>query len=161
MIKSGLMKKAKEKTVGQNRQRRRLRAAKITAKAFAPYGWVIDYPGRRVAQKASLFDIVLKETKPYGWRIAYLVLRDKSVRQLEQHPDSYESFEPVKGRSLIYVAKAQDPAKIKCFKLDRPVILKKGLWHTVVTLTPESEIKITENAEVECVYWKLGFEIKG
>lgn len=134
---------------------------KITRKNFAPYGWVIDYPGRRAAKKASLFDIVLKETGKLGWRIAYLVLRDKAVGQLEQHPDSYESFEPVKGRSLLYVAEKRDAKRIKCFRLDRPIILKKGLWHTVVTLTPETEIKITENAKVECVYWKLGFELPG
>ncbi len=30
----------------------------------------------------------------------------------------------------------------------RPVILKKGIWHEVVTLADETEIKLTENANI-------------
>lgn len=128
---------------------------KITAKNFKKYGWIIEYPGKRAKNKAiNLFCIVLKENKKSGWRIAYLVLRDKAIDRLEQHPDSFESFEPVRGRCLIYLSAKRD-SKIECFYLDKPVILKKGVWHGVVTLAPESEIKITENSEVECLFRKL------
>jgi hypothetical protein len=43
--------------------------------------------------------------------------------------------------------------------LDKPVILKKGLWHGVVALGDEADIKITENASVRCVYWKTGIKM--
>ena len=39
--------------------------------------------------------------------------------------------------------------------LDRPVVLRKGVWHGIITLGKESEVKITENAHVRCVYWQL------
>lgn len=68
-----------------------------------------------------------------------------------------ESFEPVKGKSLLYVALRPKTEAIECFALDRPVILKKKIWHGIVTVSPETEIKLTENAMVQCVYWPLGF----
>ena len=128
---------------------------KITAKNFKKYGWVIEYAGKRPENKnGNIFRIILKENGKTGWRIAYLVVRDKTIDKLEQHPGSFESFEPVQGRSLIYLSDGS-MSKIESFYLDKPVILDKGIWHGVVSLTPESEIKITENAEVESVYWTL------
>ena len=129
----------------------------LTPAHFRRYGWLIGYPDKNKKSKTvNLFRIVLKETKTKGWRIAYLVLRDKTIKRLEQHPHSFESFEPVSGKTLLYVAKSKTLSAIECFRLDRPVILKKGVWHGVVTLTQESEIKLTENARVKCVYWPLG-----
>lgn len=132
----------------------------INSLVFKPYGWVIE-PGPKPAgtKKKNLFRIVLKEEKKLGWRIAYLVVRDKTIDKLEQHPESFESFEPVKGRSLLYVAGGVKPKEIKCFYLDKPVVLKKGIWHGVITLGKESEIKITENAEVRCVYQRLKYKL--
>ena len=128
---------------------------KITAKNFKKYGWVIEYAGKRPENKnGNLFRIILKENEKTGWRIAYLVVRDKIIDKLEQHPGSFESFEPVRGRILIYLSDGS-MSKIECFYLNKPVILDKGIWHGVVSLTPESELKITENAEVESVYWTL------
>ena len=132
----------------------------ITAANFKKYGHVIEYPRKRPKNRSkNLFSIILKEKKRCGWRIAYLLLRDKSITKLERHPASFESFEPVHGRSLIYLAGGRYPRKIECFYLDRPVILKKGVWHGVVSLSAESEIKITENAEVECVFRPLHFPL--
>lgn len=133
---------------------------KITVKNFRKYGRIIKYSGKHPKDKnANLFCIVLTENKKSGWRIAYLVLRDKMICRLEQHPGSFESFEPVCGGSLIYLSSKKN-SKIECFYLDRPVILKKGMWHGVVTLTPESEIKITEDADVECLFWKLKMPLR-
>jgi ureidoglycolate hydrolase len=128
-------------------------AKKITAGNFKRYGWVIEYPHKTSAgKKKNLFRIILKERGKIGWRIAYLVVRDKAVTKLEQHPDSFESFEPIAGESLLYVSTGKTNTKIECFYLNKPVILKKGIWHGIVTLSRESEIKITENAKVKCVY---------
>ena len=129
---------------------------KINSRDFRRYGRVIEYPGKeKKGTQKNLFRIVLKETGKTGWRIAYLIVRDRKIRRLEQHPYSFESFEPVKGRSLLYVAARKDEKAIECFHLDKPIILKKGVWHGVVTLSPETEIKISENKDVKCVYWPL------
>ena len=132
----------------------------INSGNFRKYGWVIEYPNKGSGKKKeNLFRIVLRENKPLGWRIAYLVVRDRAINRLEQHPESFESFEPVRGKSLLYVASIKDTKKIECFLLDKPIILKKGIWHGVVTIDKETEIKITENSGVQCVYWPLGTEL--
>lgn len=158
----------------------------INSKNFQPYGWVIEYPKKHLkgneaqspstfpraksaeakresnlakAETRNLFRIVLKESQRTGWRIAYLIVRDKTIKRLECHPHSFESFEPIRGKSLLFVAKTQDAASIECFSLEKPVILKKGIWHGVVTTSDECEIKLTENAKVKCVYWPLKFKL--
>lgn len=129
---------------------------KISKDSFQLYGKVIEYPNKeRAAKKTNLFYIVLNEPKKVGWRIAYLALRDKSIDRLEQHPGSFESFEPIKGRTILFVAKSKNPARIAAFLLDKPIILNKGIWHGVVTLGIESEIKITENNQVSCIFWQI------
>jgi len=128
---------------------------------FKLYGKVIGYPGKaRKGLSRNLWRIVHVESQKIGWRIAYLVLRDKTIGRLECHPESDESFEPVAGKALLFVAHQKDVTAVRCFTLDKPVIVKKGIWHGVVTLSPETEIKITENARVRCVYWPFGFRAK-
>ena len=128
----------------------------ITADNFKKYGRIIEYPQKPLkGNKRNLWRIVLNEAKPRGWRIAYLVLRDKRLNRLESHPYSFESFEPVKGKSLIFVTKKCDHSTIECFHLNKPIILNKGIWHGLITLTAETEIKITENDKVKCVFWPL------
>ena len=134
---------------------------KINSRNFKRYGWVIEGHAKKPKDKRkSLFSIVLTEPLKSGWRIAYLLLRDKAAVYLERHIDSFESFEPIRGETLIYVTDLKDKKRIKCFYLDKPVILKKGIWHNVITLGEQSEIKITENAKVRCDYWQPGFTLK-
>lgn len=129
---------------------------KINTKNFRRFGWVIEYPKKTPRNKRdSFFKVILTEKRKVGWRIAYLLLRDKTLDKLERHVDSFESFEPVKGRSLIFVSRGRNHKKIKIFFLDKPVILDKGIWHGVVALGRESEIKITENAKLRCDYWHI------
>ena len=128
----------------------------ITREAFWPYGWVIEYPDKALQPRdKTLFTVILREKKKVGWRIGYLLQRDRQLRRLEQHPDSFETFEPVAGKTLLYVSDRKDKKHIVCFRLDPHVILKKGIWHDVVTLGKESEIKICENSDVQCRYWPL------
>ncbi len=133
-----------------------LKPKSITAQNFFLYGQVIEYGDwQQETKEDNLFRIVLKDETARGWRIAYLIVRDKSIDRLEQHPGSYETFEPVRGRSVLYVAEKDNPEQIECFVLDRPVVLNKGIWHGVITLDNDAEIKIFENADVECVYHAL------
>jgi len=136
-------------------------ASNIDAVNFRRYGLVIACPAKKAKDKKnSIFSILLSQPAAKGWRAAHLLLRDKTVDYLERHIDSFESFEPLKGKALLYVARTRDPEKIRCFYLDKPVILKKGIWHGVVTLGKEAEFKIFENAQVKCRYWQLGFSLK-
>jgi ureidoglycolate hydrolase len=123
---------------------------------FRRYGKIIGYPNQESKGRVrNLWKIIHIESAKVGWRIAYLVLRDKTIGRLERHPQSDESFEPVRGKALIFVATKDDLSDLKCFKLDKPIIIYKNVWHGVVTLSPETEIKITENAKVTCEYLPL------
>ena len=131
-------------------------AEKITHANFEKYGRVIAYPRQKdKGAGKNIFHIVLREREPSGWRIAYLVVREKKLSRLERHPVSFESLEPVKGRVRLFVARKKDPREIECFDLSVPVVLNKGVWHGVITIGKEAEIKISENAKVSCRYWKL------
>jgi ureidoglycolate hydrolase len=133
----------------------------ITARSFYHYGKLIHYPNKHVkGSKRNLWRIIHAETAKTGWRIAYLVLRDKSIARLEAHPYSAETFEPLSGRALFFVSQTQNLKDIVCFVLDRPVLLFKGIWHGLIALDKEAEIKITENDRITCRYWPLGFRIQ-
>lgn len=128
---------------------------------FRPYGKIIHYPDpSKRGTKRNLWRIVHTEPAKVGWRIAYLVLRDKTIGQLGMHPTSDETFEPISGRALLFVSKDKTLKNIKCFKLDKPIVLRKGIWHNVLSLTDETHIKICENANVTQKIWRLGFRFK-
>lgn len=134
----------------------------LTAKSFQRYGKIIAYPKKEgKGAVRNLWRIVHTVPEPAGWRVAYLVLRDKSIGRMECHPDSDETFEPVTGQALFFVSRDKDLQAVECFRLDRPVILRRGIWHGLISLTPETEIKIIENNTVACRYWPLGFRIRG
>lgn len=133
----------------------------ITDKTFRSYGKLIDYPDKnKKGPVRNLWRIVHRAPNTNGWRTAYLILRDRSIGRMESHPMSDESFEPVKGTALFFVALTKDIHRIECFRLDRPVILFKGVWHGLVAEGNETEIKITENLNITCRYWPFGFRIK-
>jgi ureidoglycolate hydrolase len=138
-----------------------MKIQRITSKSFAKYGKVIEYTGKKAAKAGkNLFCVNIREPRPLGWRIAYLVIRDKVIFRLEQHRDSMESFEPATGETLIFTANNKKESEIKCFILNKPVVLYRGIWHGVITLTKESEVKITENAYVKSFYWPLKNQLK-
>jgi len=120
---------------------------KLTHKEIRPYGIIIDSKCVKDSGRGNSFGILLKE-KSKGWRIGYLIVRDKKIKRLEQHPDSFETFEPVKGKAIIAFALNRTPDKIKVFHLDKPVVVKKGVWHEVAALSKRAEIKIFENLSV-------------
>jgi len=136
-----------------------LKPRRITAANFKKFGRIIEYQHKPLHKRGcgNLFCVVLREKEPFGWRIAYLLVRERRINRLEQHLHTFESFEPVRGRCLIYLSEKKDPKRIECFYLDRPVVLYKGIWHGVVATTPEAEVKISENAFVRSLYWPLKF----
>lgn len=135
-------------------KRKNIRIRKLTHESARPYAVIIDPACVKDDGKKNCFGILLKE-KAKGWRIGYLIAREKAITRLENHPDSFETFEPVSGRSVIAFAPAEYPDKAKVFLLDQSVVVKKSVWHEVAPLTKEAEIKIFENIEVKTSYHQL------
>lgn len=121
---------------------------KLTHNAIKPYGYIIDSRCVKDIPGKDAFGILLRE-RSRGWRIGYLIVREKKAKMIEEHPDSLETFEPVKGRAVLALAAYRDPLKLKFFLLDKPVVVKKKVWHGIVTISKKSEIKIFENIEVK------------
>ncbi|MFH2137812.1 MAG: hypothetical protein ABII88_04835 [Candidatus Omnitrophota bacterium] len=138
-----------------------IKPKKITGGNFKKYGWVIGWNDFKENLGPNKFRIVVREKDPVGWRIAYLIVREKTICKLEQHINSKESFETVSGgRSILYVAGGKKPKNIEAFYLDKPIVLKKGVWHGIVTLGKETHVKITENNDVDINIHELEFALK-
>ena len=120
----------------------------VTKEAFAPFGTVIELPD---SAKEGFYVVEREEGSP--WRIGVFRYSNRSVRQFECHPYSKESFEPLKGISGLLVAEHEKPEDYHAFLLDKPICLKKGVWHQVLSLTAEAEVKITENLEVSSEFY--------
>lgn len=135
------------------------RPRRITAEAFRKYGRVIEWPGPENPKSVNQWRIVVRDRKAEGWRIACLVVREQRIKRLEQHPESWESFEPLTGRAVLFVATGKRPRQYEAFFLDKPVVLRKGIWHAIVAVGREAQVKITENNRVTSRFFRLGCEL--
>jgi len=136
---------------------------KLSHQSIKPYGKLIDRTSAKEQKDGNGWGFVIR-VRSKGWRIAYLVLRNRSFKRLECH-DSPETFEPVKGRAVIALFTpaavpgtkltkkwCQAPKlKMKFFHLNKPIILNKGVWHALYTRTKESHIKIVENSSLRTI----------
>ena len=119
----------------------------IHTDTFSRYGQVLDFS----KDFDGAFEILVRESAA-PWRIAAYRPQNRESLFLENHPDSMETFEPVRGVSLLLAAENHCPEDFQVFLLDRAVCLKKGIWHDVVALSDEVLLKVTENMEVSCVF---------
>lgn len=71
-----------------------------------------------------------------------------------------ETFEPMSGVAILFVAEKNDRNSIKAFLLDKPVCLNKGIWHGIITLSQQAFVKVTENNTVDRLNYDLPFEMK-
>lgn len=127
----------------------------ITRDNFIKYGKILEFtPGYK-----EEFEIIVREPGQ-GWRLAVYRVSEKSIKTLENHPTSMESFEPLKGVALLIVAENSDPEGFEVFLLDKPVCLDKGIWHQVIALSEEAQVKITENIEVTTEFHRLSSELR-
>lgn len=131
-----------------------MKIARLTHKNIKPYGRIIDAACVRYKSGDNGFGIVFKE-KSAGWRIAYLVVRKDKIVRLEKHPNTAETFESVKGKAVIALARGNAPDNYELFFLDKPVVLKKGVWHNVAAITNTCDIKICEAIKVVEAYYDL------
>jgi ureidoglycolate hydrolase len=121
---------------------------------FAPFGEILEF-----SLAEAGFQVKVSEQSSSGWRIALLRTENKSIRDIKCHPDSRESFEPIQGIAVLVVASHDSPNELEAFLLDKPVCLKKGIWHNSLALSEFATIKITENAEVGSQPYNLNCEL--
>lgn len=128
----------------------------IEQERFRPFGRVLEpLPGERPrAAPAGVCEFfVLTEESGEGWRIGFLRHVARTVDRLERHPNTKEAFIPLSGQAVLILATdptGDDDAEggIAAFRLDKPVILDRGVWHGVVSLSPRSDILIAESGVV-------------
>lgn len=128
----------------------------INNKNFEKYGCVIEFSEHNQTEPFEI--IITEERNP--WRLAVFRYKNKTIKRLECHPDSLESFEPLEGLTLLVVATPEEPGTYEAFILDKPVCLYKGVWHQVLALTDEAQVKISENFEVHSAFYELENEIE-
>jgi ureidoglycolate hydrolase len=128
----------------------------ITKNNFGKYGTIIDFTGKADDPE---FEIIITH-KDDPWRIAMLRVKERDFTELENHPSSLETFEPVEGMCLLLLSLGTEESDYEVFLLDRPVCLNKGVWHGIATLTHVSEVKITENLEVDTEFYRLDKPMK-
>lgn len=133
---------------------RRLKS--VHKEEFKKYGRVLEFSE---ADSDNPFEIVITEEKE-PWRLAVFRYRNKTVKRMECHPTSLESFEPIQGLTVLIVAEHEKPEAYEAFILDKPVCLYKGIWHQTLSLTDEAQVKIAENAEVTSEFFELEKEIE-
>lgn len=119
----------------------------ITSNNFEKYGKILEFS----KEFEGHFEIIVRESVQ-PWRLAVLRVRNRVSTFLENHPESMESFEPVKGTTLLIVSENHCPDNYEVFLLDKPVCLHKGIWHDVVALSDDILIRVAENLEVECEF---------
>lgn len=115
---------------------------------FAKFGKVLEFS----ASYTEPFEIVITEEKE-PWRLAVFRYTNKTIKRMECHPTSLESFEPLSGMTVLVVAEHDKPEAYEAFILDKPVCLYKGIWHQVLALTDEAQVKIAENLEVNSEFY--------
>jgi len=127
----------------------------ITKESFAPYGTVIKFP-----EDFTGNFLILETEQEQPWRLAVFRYDNHEIEVLEHHPTSKESFEPLSGITVLLVARNGTPENWEAFLLEQPVSLEKGIWHQVLALTEEASVKITENLDVESVFYKMEVPVK-
>ena len=131
------------------------RLESIKKETFEKYGRVLEFS----ESCSEPFEIVVtEEAEP--WRLAVFRYRNKTVKRMECHPYSLESFEPLAGLTVLVVAEHDRPQDYRAFILDKPVCLYKGIWHQVLFLTDEAQVKIAENLEVTSEFFDLEREVE-
>lgn len=127
----------------------------ITKENFEQFGTVIAFP-----ENSKEPFLILETEAEAAWRLAVFRYNNREISEMECHPTSKESFEPLSGITVLLVAKHEVPDEYQAFVLDKPVCLGKGIWHQVLSLTEEAQVKITENLEVESLFHQLDKKIK-
>ena len=72
------------------------------------------------------------------------------------HDNTPEGFIPLEGEVILSVANKEDFSDIKTFLLDRPLLIRTGVWHGLAALSQPARILVIENAQVNLVQKTIG-----
>ncbi len=137
----------------------------LTHEHFAPFGRILSPQAGETAiqSEKGVFDFFVPfAERSGGWQIGFLSYTGRKLEQLECHPNTPEVFSPLRGEALLVLA--TDPANesgYRIFRLERPVVLNRGVWHGVIAVSREAEILIVENPDVVDEFHKLRRPIEG
>jgi ureidoglycolate hydrolase len=132
---------------------------------FEPFGRILNPQASETASQSErgVFDFYVPfAERSGGWQIGFLSYTGRELQQLECHPNTPEVFSPLKGEALLVLA--VDPgneSEYRAFRLDKPIVLNRGVWHGVIALSQKPEILIVENPDVVDEFHKLRRPIKG
>ena len=126
--------------------------SELTRELFAPFGRILNpQPGETANQlEKGVFDFYVPFTEPSGgWQIGFLEYTGRVLRQLERHPNTPEVFAPLTGEAFLVLAvDPEDEGGFRVFRLEKPIVLDRGVWHGVISLSPKTEILIVESPDV-------------
>jgi len=135
----------------------------LMQKLFQPFGRILENLPTEIPEVSEKdifnFYVIFKEFAE-GWQIGYLEQMGKALKALECHPTTPEVFIPLKGESILLLSNKPEE-EIVAFKLDKPIVLNRGIWHGVISFTERSEILIVENQGVTDEFYKLKEPITG
>ena len=134
-------------------------ASELIPELFKPYGRILEPEESEVSEvsEPGIFDfyVIFKETSQ-DWQIGYLIQTGKTVDKLECHPNTAEVFSPISGSAVLILA--TDPENentMRAFKLEKPIVLNRGVWHGVISLSEKSEMLIVESPDVIDEFYQL------
>jgi len=138
---------------------RKISIIELQQELFKPYGRLLEPNEIEVPEvsESGRFDfyVTFKESAQ-GWQIGYLFHKEKIINQLERHPNTAEVFSPLNGESVLIVSEnPEDENTICAFKLDKSIVLSRGAWHGVISLSDRAEILIVESPDVIDEYYQL------
>jgi ureidoglycolate hydrolase len=137
----------------------------LNQRLFEPFGRILEPKANEKASvsEKGVFDFYVPFVeKSGGWQIGFLTYTGTTLHQLECHPNTPEVFSPLKGEALLVLA--TDPANeagYRTFKLEKPIVLGRGVWHGVISLSEKAEMLIVENPDVVDEFHELARPIKG
>ena len=131
----------------------------LTHEAFSKYGRIL-IPTPEEVSKAKQPFIVLESVVSDGWRMAFNEVTRRYCDALGCHPNTKETFEPLRGVLALVVALHDYPDDVEVFLLDRPVVVNEGVWHNQIALSEKAYLRINENLSVKGESHKLRSIIK-
>ena len=133
--------------------------SELTQELFSPYGRILEPQEFEVPEvsESEVFDFYVTFKEPsQDWQIGYLKQTGRIIDKLECHPNTAEVFSPVSGDAVLLLATDPDQQEtMRAFKLEKPIVLNRGVWHGVMTLSEQSEMLIVESPDVIDEYHPL------
>jgi ureidoglycolate hydrolase len=137
----------------------------LNQKLFEPFGRILHpKPDEKaLVSEKGVFDFYVPfAERSGGWQIGFLEYTGKILHQLECHPNTPEVFSPLKGEALLVLATdAEKESEYRGFRLEKPIVLGRGIWHGVICLSEKAEMLIVENPDVVDEFHELARPIKG